>query len=56
VDKVLGTHNATLRAVLNHAIRAGLITAKPVRWPELPRPLGPGIVTDRCGLIALLAR
>ena|SRR5262249_24993673 len=37
-------------------IRAGIITAKPGRWPELPRPLGRGIVTERCGPIAFLAR
>jgi len=33
--------HATLRAALNAAVRAGLITVNPGRWPELPRAARP---------------
>ena len=33
--------HATLRAALNGAVRAGLITVNPGRWPELPRAARP---------------
>jgi hypothetical protein len=33
--------HATLRAALNGAVRAGLITASPGRWPELPKAAQP---------------
>ena len=33
--------HATLRAALNGAVRAGLITVNPGRWPELPKAARP---------------
>jgi integrase len=33
--------HATLRAALNGAVRAGLITVNPGRWPELPKAVRP---------------
>jgi hypothetical protein len=33
--------HATLRAALNAAVRAGLITSNPGRWPELPAAARP---------------
>jgi hypothetical protein len=33
--------HATLRAALNGAVRAGLITVNPGRWPELPAAVRP---------------
>jgi integrase len=33
--------HATLRAALNAAVRAGLISVNPGRWPELPRAIRP---------------
>jgi integrase len=33
--------HATLRAALNAAVRAGLISVNPGRWPELPRAVRP---------------
>lgn len=33
--------HATLRAALNRAVRAGLITVNPSRWPELPKAARP---------------
>ena len=33
--------HATLRAALNGAVRAGLISVNPGRWPELPRAVRP---------------
>lgn len=46
--------HATLRAALNAAVRAGLITANPGRWPELPPAATPRpqvwtpALTERC--------
>ena len=34
--------HATLRAALNGAVRAGLISVNPGRYPSCPRPPGPG--------------
>ncbi len=33
--------HATLRAALNAAVRAGLISVNPARWPELPPVVRP---------------
>ena len=47
VGDVQAMFTAIVRAALNGAVRSGLITVNPGRFPELPRPPGRG---RQCGL------